>query len=318
MWKRLRSLRSQRPGRAASGERGKVFGAALEQSQQLFEAAQKVSFASRPLLLSYGLSQAGRAIAAASTAAAGGDWRLSGHGIEVPDLMQRPALHELTVIDKGSGSFTQLAPLLGSGTLPDGAALGQLWATIPDLTASPLENGTTEYAPALRLEDAPRTTDNWPGWVAGVPQRFAAHPTEQDIAGFLSQYPSLAGHDKADTMVTSQTDESRQVVKISRAWPISANADAREWDKLTQPYLGDDDRWVFPAIGGAAQPIRPVLTWWAVLYALSMLARYEPASWTDHLDVDQSRNAVPLETALGLALDTCPQLILHAIRAVTT
>ncbi len=291
MWKRLRSLRSQRPGRAASGERGKVFGAALEQSQQLFEAAQKVSFASRPLLLFYGLSQAGRAIAAASTAAAGGDWRLSGHGIEVPDLMQRPALHELTVIDKGSGSFTQLAPLLGSGTLPDGAALGQLWATIPDLTASPLENGTTEYAPALRLEDAPRTTDNWPGWVAGVPQRFAAHPTEQDIAGFLSQYPSLAGHDKADTMVTSQTDESRQVVKI---------------------------RWVFPAIGGAAQPIRPVLTWWAVLYALSMLARYEPASWTDHLDVDQSRNAVPLETALGLALDTCPQLILHAIRAVTT
>jgi hypothetical protein len=54
-----------------------------------------------------------------------------------------------------------------------------------------------------------------------------------------------------------------------------------------------------------------------VLYALSMLARYEPASWTDHLKVDQSQNAVPLETALGLALDICPQLVWLAIQAVT-
>jgi hypothetical protein len=294
-----------------------VFGAALEQSQQLFEAAERVTFASRPLLLFYGLSQAGRAIAAASTAASGGDWRLTGHGIEVPNLMQRPALHELTVIDKRSGSFIQLAPLLGSDTLPDGATLGQLWATIPDLAASPLESGTTEYAPALKLEDAKRTRDNWGGWLAGVPQRFATHPTEDDIAGFLSPYPSLAGHRKADTMRTSQNDEIHQVVKISRAWPIDGNADALDWGKLTQPYLGIDDRWVLPAIGGAAQPIHPVLTWWAVLYALSMLARYEPASWTAHLDVDQSQNAVPLEAALGRALDTCPQLILLAIRAVT-
>jgi hypothetical protein len=46
-----------------------------------------------------------------------------------------------------------------------------------------------------------------------------------------------------------------------------------------------------------------------------MLARYEPASWISALDTDASPNAVPLEAALDQALDTCPELILHAISA---
>jgi len=49
-----------------------------------------------------------------------------------------------------------------------------------------------------------------------------------------------------------------------------------------------------------------------------MLARYEPADWTRHIGVDISSNAVPLEAVLGIALDVCPQLILHAIRAVSS
>lgn len=48
-----------------------------------------------------------------------------------------------------------------------------------------------------------------------------------------------------------------------------------------------------------------------------MLARYEPGIWTAYLAVDSSPAAVPLETALARALDTCPQLIWQAIRAVS-
>jgi hypothetical protein len=42
-----------------------VYVAALQQAEQLFHAAREAGFASSPLLLFYGLSQAGRAIAAA-------------------------------------------------------------------------------------------------------------------------------------------------------------------------------------------------------------------------------------------------------------
>jgi YaaC-like Protein len=125
VWRHLRALRHQPPGRASGGERRRVFGAALEQAQQLFTAAS-VHYASRPILLFYGLSQAGRAIAACSTKAGPNAWRLSGHGIDVPDLEQRPQLPDLAVADKGKGAFTQLAPLLHSGSLPDGALLGQI------------------------------------------------------------------------------------------------------------------------------------------------------------------------------------------------
>ncbi|WP_394798281.1 YaaC family protein [Streptomyces albidoflavus] len=65
VWRALRELRAAPPGRATSGSRQKLFSSALEQSEQLFTAAGSVGPASRPLVLFYGLSQAGRAIAPA-------------------------------------------------------------------------------------------------------------------------------------------------------------------------------------------------------------------------------------------------------------
>ncbi len=48
------------------------------------------------------------------------------------------------------------------------------------------------------------------------------------------------------------------------------------------------------------------MTWWALLFALSMLARYEPESWTNYMDRNTSANAVPLEAVFDRALHTCP------------
>jgi hypothetical protein len=58
------------------------------------------------------------------------------------------------------------------------------------------------------------------------------------------------------------------------------------------------------------------MTWWAVLYALSMVARYEPDSWVGLLDVDKSQFAVPLEGLLEDALEVAPHLVLDALQAV--
>lgn len=51
------------------------------------------------------------------------------------------------------------------------------------------------------------------------------------------------------------------------------------------------------------------MVWWACLFVLSMLARYEPDTWVQLIDPDQSEWAVHIETFLGEALDIVPDLI---------
>ncbi len=56
------------------------------------------------------------------------------------------------------------------------------------------------------------------------------------------------------------------------------------------------------------------MTWWGLLYALSMVARYEPDAWVDLLDVDESELAVPLQDLLEDALEVVPHLVLDALQ----
>ena len=62
---------------------------------------------------------------------------------------------------------------------------------------------------------------------------------------------------------------------------------------MTRPYNGS--LWLFPAAGTAGRSLHPLMAWWAVLYTLSMLARYQPAEWAGHINVDDSRHAVAIE-----------------------
>jgi hypothetical protein len=322
VWRNIRAFRYQGAGRAKKGTRKAVFTSALEQAEQLFDAADIVGYAARPILLFYGLSQAGRAIAAASTAADNNAYELAGHGIKVPTLGQRPPLHELMVVDDvGGGSFIQLANLLRSGTLPDGAPLGQLWAIIPDLPGPHLDTGTTSYLPWLRYRNVGVSERVITGRISELPPRLKSASTAK-VAAFLAGYPTLAGYisltSLGDTGVPPRTDDT---LGVFCKWRVSENKDEQDYeiieDRLTQPYRGDSERFVFPALGGASRPLHPLLAWWALLFALSMLARYEPESWTSCMDRNTSANAVPLEAALDRALHTCPELISHAIQAVS-
>lgn len=58
------------------------------------------------------------------------------------------------------------------------------------------------------------------------------------------------------------------------------------------------------------------MAWWAVLYTLSMLARYQPAGWAGHINVDGSRHAVAVERLLKRAISLVPALIAEAIDQV--
>ncbi len=54
-----------------------------------------------------------------------------------------------------------------------------------------------------------------------------------------------------------------------------------------------------------------------MLYTLSVLARYQPAEWSNHIDVDASTNAVAIERLLGRAMEELPRLIGFAINQVS-
>jgi len=100
---------------------------------------------------------------------------------------------------------------------------------------------------------------------------------------------------------------------ILLTWPLSGPSDVRErrWfvDMMATPYR--HDRWAFPRIAG--QELHPLLIWWAVLYTLSMLARYHPESWARAIDVDRSGWAVPLEHLLDQAVDALPEVVFEAL-----
>ncbi|MET9988255.1 YaaC family protein [Streptomyces mutabilis] len=69
--------------------------------------------------------------------------------------------------------------------------------------------------------------------------------------------------------------------------------------------------------GGDDRVLHPLMAWWAVLYTLSMLARYQPGQWTAQIDVNRSKDAVAIEYLLDSALAAVPVLILAAIDEVT-
>lgn len=73
----------------------------------------------------------------------------------------------------------------------------------------------------------------------------------------------------------------------------------------------------FPAAEGQPAPLHPLMVWWAVLYALSMLTRYQPAEWTTLVDVNRSEQATAVEFVLDAALDVVPDLVDEAIDLVS-
>jgi len=138
-WNYLRALRHKPPGRAQIRQRREVFVSALEQAEQLFKAASQVPYASRPILIFYALSQAGRAIVAADQGTSD-NWELSGHGIRVTD-MDGP-LDKILVRDDGfasNTSFRRVATVLDSPGLSAPVPLARIWDTIPELSRWPLK-----------------------------------------------------------------------------------------------------------------------------------------------------------------------------------
>ncbi|MBE8515979.1 hypothetical protein ILP97_00280 [Amycolatopsis sp. H6(2020)] len=324
VWAALRATRAEPPA-GIKADRRKTYVAALEQAQQMFTAAATIGVATRPLLLFYGLSQGGRAIAAAAKDVPDKDYRLVGHGIKVNQSTLGGPIADIHIYGDNSakGSFTRLSRILKSSSWDDTApvSLGELWNSLPEgstfaldhsLGGFPLSANVDEFSVVSEAENAPPVRLA----VSGIPADMM--PSSQPatltpaLQGLLDRYPTLAGYTKID--ITGIFPGSQRGT-VHLTYPSShTDFSGRTADALIHCTLyGMHERYAFPAVGANTDSQHPVMAWWAVLFALSMLARYHPEAWASHIAVDQSSAAVPIEQLLTAALTTVPELLLRTI-----
>lgn len=326
-WQLLRSLRHSPPGRAGRGARKETFDAALEQSEQLFAAAAGAGPETRPLLVFYGLSQAGRAIAAASTAANGGDWALVGHGIRASGLEEAgtSGLAAATVADHGGdGSFTRLARLLGAESLRSATPLGVLWPLLPELHRFPLPGAAAALPLAVdpvsawpdppnagtvrvRVRPLPVSVGAPPAgdetdWEAG---RRDWHAERRAVREFLDRYPGLQGAG----FVTAIGNPVGLTADGPGAFAAEFDLPGEGKSLAARTVVSRSDRWAYPSLHATGRAQHPLLVWWALTYALSMLARYYPRVWARQVSISTSADAAAIEHLLSQSLVSLPELI---------
>ncbi len=324
VWAALRMTRADAPAGIKGGRR-KTYVASLEQAQQMFTAAASVGVATRPLLLFYGLSQGGRAIAAAAKHIGNNGYPLVGHGIKANTATLIGPITGVQVYadNTTAGSFTRLSAILNSPTWDSTrpVTLGELWNSLPEgiawsldaaIGAPPLPASAEEFGLVAQGPTHPPVklvVTHIPEGVMPPIQQTGPAPA---LEAFLGQYPTLVGHTAIQAMGVYPFGQGGTV---HLAYPSSHNdyhgrkADAEAHSTCYRL----SDRYVFPAVGANTASLHPIMAWWAVLFALSMLARYHPEAWADHIAVDSSKVAVAIERLLMEALTVVPELLLRTI-----
>jgi len=314
----IRATRADPPGKAGKGSRRALYGAALQQFDELIEASRTAGHASRPLPLFYALSQAGRAIVAAY----GPSGRISSHGlaedrsVQSRDVLDRAVIRRRSADDALTSVCEALHIADPFGSLevqPPPISLGAAWAALPRWHAY-LPEWKEMWFPALRAFS--RGGDGADHMDRRIMQLRGPKQSPQAMAEFdpfaSHRYPQLplsgwyepsaqggvdpmSGFHRLGTVRWEQDDDERSVFDITRAYDLST------------------ERWLLPAVAGSDQAFEPITAWWVLLFGMSILARYDPALWSTALDLDKSDRAVPLRLLLDEALDAVPALVADAL-----
>ncbi len=322
VWSRLRTTRAAPPGQAGADARRRTYAAAMEQFEELMRAAEQVGAPARPLPLFYALSQAGRAVTAAH---ADQPWQLRGHGLKLKDDGQPLLTRQVAPEGGPATSFRRVAEATGSAVLSQPVLFGALCASLPELAAVPKLCGSHPRALPVRAipqsggavvtmnREVDAQVINLPADVASCNDPAAA------LQQHLSHYPTAVGWTAPEPLRIRPAGDPWGAGAVLR-WKVAEEVQfPNEPDRqarireVAPPYRQVDSQWCRPAVA-LSTVLSPLMTWWAILYALSMVARYEPDTWVARLDVDKSDLAVPLEGLLEDALEAVPHLVLDALR----
>jgi hypothetical protein len=342
-------MRHTPPGRAARGNRRDTFNAALEQAEQLFGAAEMTGAASRPILIFYGISQLGRAVAAASTMLSNNEYKLSGHGIGNDSLegVAEHGLASLLVQGREKGAFPTVARVLTADSMQQPRPIGDIWGLIPDAERFELPGvggllrltihqesshiiRTADWGrfvldrlplDLLHAENEEPVTGPGPA-LAQLIQESRDDPTRialqrQQLQVWLRQYPTLQGWEflhylEPQKPVEFQLSHGGTKLRV----PIRLPKDPHQTEEtaiLAHSFAYHSVMSVYPTPGEAGFAAHPFMLWWAVLYVLSRLARYEPRDWVQLIDVARSPDAAAIEYLLSEALLSLPEMAYSCI-----
>ena len=333
VWNGIRRTRSEPPGAAGSNRRLKAtYGAALEQFEQLVVAASRVGPAARPLPLFYAIEQAARAVISALRPKQAST---DSHGLEFKGAGRSDPFGAKVRV-KETGVFPSLLAALNAPSWPVSVEMGALWSALPDLVGTPAVDGP--WARPLPIMPWPEPLNIHvvsDVHIDAVVVFDVDDPSDSEqVEEVLTRYPSAEGF-RIHTVPTAPADpagsrtpfwpETPRGGGVLVRWhvadlPIEPHHNVNEliegkwsevaWhDRYTQP------AWLLPSLAPGNAAHRPLFVWYALLYGLSVLARYHPSDWMAALHVDSSPIAVALEDALDQALTAVPHLIYEALVA---
>lgn len=329
-WRTLRTLRAAPPEPVAEilvdASRRDVWHAGLEQSQQQFLAASRISYDSRPLNLFYGLTQAARALAAGSPRLGlpGGPgappWRGRGHGLEFREddvLVSGLWAAKSLVAPKKAGDdlLSVVSEALQSPLSRCRISMGALVSQLPEFH---LEHGVVEgELPSLTtvgvsgLVPQLIVPTNIPLWLPVL--ELDDDTTAEDILAISTRYPayeSFVPSEAPDTSLLGRKGSGEVQMRVLDA------DDLRLVGSFYQPVgmrLYRGHLWAFPRVGDTQVELHPLQQWWLILHALSILARYAPGTWVRLLSLTENPSAPQIELLLDEALTAVPQLVAEAI-----
>lgn len=304
-----------------SSSRRQTFVAAMTQFEEQMKAANVVTAATSPINLYYGLAQAGMAIAAAH---ASGQWSFSRHGLRPVDM--EPDFPDIEIAPEGEGAFQRIAAVTGSPVIETPVSVGRLWASLPDLIGA-RPSGFPSTSPLLLTSEI--SPEGSPRATLYVDASDVADDLSDDMSEqarwfleLLSAYPGAK-----DAQIPVERNAIRAPERPGERWVVAVDwpplqtyrESTREeidlfFDAIAPEYIYRDDRYLRPRLQDGERPMPSFLmTWWIILYTLSMLARYQPRKWMNLLDLNNSRNAVALQYLLQLAQTRIPHLVLEAL-----
>lgn len=304
---------------ADKGFRRRTYVTALEQAEALWVAAERVGTVSRPILQYYSLFQVALAVAAGSPLG-NGEWQpKQGHGLKTrlsrTSATDEPGLDDITVEAAGEGMAQKLAQALQSPLLKSPCTLQTLIASLPnqrlflplDSHSEPLcihltRPRTPQNAFTLaRVTDSAPSIDLWPlpgdfprsigpaVTLDGAALRLPG-PSWGDLRDLARTYPDLRTIPRAASMQTIWTMAEEHGASILRLQYRAG--DSLDGHLLQARLYTDTEILAMPLVGANEEPQHPLVTWFAILHALSILARYHPATWRRMLDLEESRHAV--------------------------
>lgn len=289
---------------------------ALEQAQQQFAAAGMIGYESRALNLFYGLSQAGRALAAGSRRLGRGTgqrWQSKAHGLRFDETV--PEGLTATPIDLTGGTsdlFSRVSIAIDSpwdfGSIDFGAATNQL------LDYTMMFREPERYPRPIPDAHVYANSSTFPLFLeVRVPHPGrGSEMTVAEVRESLSIYPALrhlAVAENEDGTVRWGPNEGQCIVVIEDPGALVSRGDSRDVRELKGYTTYRGSAVLMPRVGNSDETLRPLMAWWVVLYALSTLARYAPVKWTQVLSIAESPLASRIEFLLDAAVDAVPELL---------